>query len=76
MAENRTDPGMNRWFVPASGPGFALDSMLIIFGEIFAIFFMQHWGKLMQFIGNHLEVNPTIPGECRSPQIMLMERRC
>jgi hypothetical protein len=29
---------MNRWLVPAIGPGFAIDSMLITFGEVFAIF--------------------------------------
>jgi hypothetical protein len=46
MAENRIDPGMNRWLVSAIGPGFALYSMLIIFDADFAIFFMQHWGIL------------------------------
>jgi hypothetical protein len=45
MEKIRTDPGMDRWFIPAIGPGFALDSMFITFDEVFTIFFMQHWGK-------------------------------
>jgi hypothetical protein len=46
MEKNRTDPGLHRWFIPAIRPGLAVDSTLITFGEVFSIFFMQHWGKL------------------------------
>jgi hypothetical protein len=39
--KNRTNLGMNRWFVPAIRSGIAIDPMLITFGEVFA---MQPWG--------------------------------
>jgi hypothetical protein len=35
---------MHHWFFPVTRPGFALNSMPITFGEVFSIFFMQHWG--------------------------------
>jgi hypothetical protein len=44
MEKNRTDPGLHRWFIPAIRPGLAVDSTHITFGEVFSIFFMQHWG--------------------------------
>jgi hypothetical protein len=31
--------------IPVSRPGSAVDSTHITFGEVFSIFFMQHWGK-------------------------------
>jgi hypothetical protein len=33
-------------FIQVFGCGFALDSKLIMFGEVFSIFFMQHWGTV------------------------------
>jgi hypothetical protein len=44
MEKNRTDPEMCRWIDPVFISGYVLDSTHIPFGEVFSIFFMQHWG--------------------------------
>jgi hypothetical protein len=44
--KNRTDPVMHSWFVPVFMPGYVIDSTHITFGEVFSIFFMQHWGLI------------------------------
>jgi hypothetical protein len=45
MEKNRTDPGLHRRFIPEIRTGFVAASKHITFGEVFSIFFMQHWGK-------------------------------
>jgi hypothetical protein len=61
MEKNRTDPGLHRWFIPAIRPGFAVDSTHITFGEVFSIFFMQHWGILAAITITKAEILAGLP---------------
>jgi hypothetical protein len=45
MAYNRPDPQVHHWFIPRTYPQHAVNSMLTGVFSLFAIFFMQLWGK-------------------------------
>jgi hypothetical protein len=56
MEKNRTIPGIHRWFIPDTRPEFDIDPKHITIGEVFFIFFMQHWGEVVPphiFPSNH-----------------------
>jgi hypothetical protein len=46
MEKNRTNPGIHRWFIQNTRPGIDINSTHITPGEVFSIFFMQHWGEV------------------------------